>query len=79
MATALTNGDAAKASQLIGGGAVKSPDEVAQCVADAIREERFLILSHPEMREFMERKATDTDRWVKGTSRLWARGRELLG
>jgi NAD(P)-dependent dehydrogenase (short-subunit alcohol dehydrogenase family) len=79
MATALTNGDAAKAAQLIGGGAVKSPDEVAQVVADAIREERFLILSHPEMREFMERKATDTDRWIRGTARLWQRGREVIG
>lgn len=77
MLTASTGGDATKAAALIGGGAVRQPDEVADAVVAAIREERFLVLSHPEMREYMERKAADTDRWVRGMQRLWERTRSF--
>jgi NAD(P)-dependent dehydrogenase (short-subunit alcohol dehydrogenase family) len=73
------DGDAAKAAALIGGGAVREPDEVAQSVLDAVTEERFLILSHPEMQEFIERKAVDNERWIKGMRRLWDRGRAAQG
>jgi NAD(P)-dependent dehydrogenase (short-subunit alcohol dehydrogenase family) len=79
MLTAATGGDAAKAAALIGGGAVRSPDEVADTCVEAIRDERFLILSHPEMQDYMQRKAGDTDRWIRGMTRLWARGKQLLG
>lgn len=79
MLASATGGDADKAAQIIGGGAVRTPDQVAECVVQGIRDERFLLLSHPEMLEFMERKATDTDRWIRGMNRLWQRGRDLLG
>ncbi len=51
------------------------PEEVAQAVAEGMRDERFLILPHPEVGEFFQRKASDYDRWLRGMRRL--RGRIL--
>ena len=47
-----------------------SPAEVAGTVVEAIRDERFLILPHPEVGEFYLRKASDYDRWLRGMRRL---------
>jgi NAD(P)-dependent dehydrogenase (short-subunit alcohol dehydrogenase family) len=60
--------DAVRAS-----GAVMQPAEVAELTAAAIAEERFLVLPHPEVREYALRKATDIERWLKGMRRLNAR------
>jgi NAD(P)-dependent dehydrogenase (short-subunit alcohol dehydrogenase family) len=46
------------------------PEEVARCVVQAIDEERFLILPHPEVAEYFRRKADDYDRWLRGMRRL---------
>lgn len=51
-------------------GAVLQPDEVAEVTLAAIREERFLVLPHPEVATFFQRKATDHDRWITGMRRL---------
>jgi NAD(P)-dependent dehydrogenase (short-subunit alcohol dehydrogenase family) len=51
------------------------PERVAGAVVEAIRDERFLILPHPEVSEFFQRKASDYERWLKGMRRL--RGRIL--
>jgi NAD(P)-dependent dehydrogenase (short-subunit alcohol dehydrogenase family) len=51
------------------------PEQVADAVVEAIRDERFLILPHPEVGEFFQRKASDYDRWLRGMRRL--RGRIL--
>ena len=37
---------------------------------DAIREERFLILPHPEVATYVQRKAVDRDRWLAGMRRF---------
>ncbi|HVB14653.1 MAG TPA: SDR family oxidoreductase [Candidatus Dormibacteraeota bacterium] len=47
-----------------------APDDVADCVVAAVSEERFLILPHPEVRTYFERKALDYDRWLRGMRRL---------
>ena len=54
-------------------GVVIEPEEVADIVADAIAAERFLILPHPQVHEFMKRKADDPDRWLAGMRKLQAR------
>jgi NAD(P)-dependent dehydrogenase (short-subunit alcohol dehydrogenase family) len=54
-------------------GVVMEPEEVADIVADAIAAERFLILPHPQVHEFMRRKADDPDRWLTGMRKLQAR------
>ena len=53
------------------------PDEVAVIVTEAIAKERFLILSHPEVQTYVERKAGDTDRWLKGMRRLRKRSIDI--
>lgn len=51
---------------------VKSPADVAQDCIDAIRAERFLVLPHPEVQTYVERKAADRDRWLAGMRRFQA-------
>jgi NAD(P)-dependent dehydrogenase (short-subunit alcohol dehydrogenase family) len=46
------------------------PEQVADCVIEGLADERFLILPHPEVREYMRRKANDSDRWLRGMRRL---------
>jgi hypothetical protein len=53
-------------------GEVLEPEDVAAVVVDAMREERFLILPHPEVLEFFRRKGSDYDRWIAGMQRLQA-------
>jgi NAD(P)-dependent dehydrogenase (short-subunit alcohol dehydrogenase family) len=46
------------------------PEQVADIVVEGIRNERFLILPHPEVAQYFNRKAQDYDRWLKGMRRL---------
>jgi NAD(P)-dependent dehydrogenase (short-subunit alcohol dehydrogenase family) len=46
------------------------PDAVAEAVVAGIRDERFLILPHPEVADYFRRKADDYDRWLNGMRRL---------
>jgi len=46
------------------------PATVADAVVTAVRDERFLILPHPEVREYFLRKASDYDRWLAGMQRF---------
>jgi hypothetical protein len=39
-------------------------------VVQGMRDERFLILPHPEVAEYFRRKADDYDRWLRGMRRL---------
>jgi NAD(P)-dependent dehydrogenase (short-subunit alcohol dehydrogenase family) len=78
MLRAGAGGDAAKASAAIGGGGLMTPADAAAIVVDAVKEDRFLILTHPAMHEYMVNKTGDTDRWIRGMARQWARAQELL-
>jgi NAD(P)-dependent dehydrogenase (short-subunit alcohol dehydrogenase family) len=49
---------------------VMQPEEVARIVLQAMEEERFLILSHPQVDEYFRRKAADRGRWLAGMRRL---------
>lgn len=50
-----------------------SPDVVAQAVLAAMRQEHFLVLPHPEVLNFWQRKTADIDRWLAGMRRLRAK------
>ncbi len=50
--------------------AVLEPDEVAEAVLAGVREERFLILPHPEVAEYMAFKGAQPDRWLTGMTKL---------
>ncbi|MEM7275267.1 MAG: SDR family NAD(P)-dependent oxidoreductase [Actinomycetota bacterium] len=58
------------------GDGVLEPDEVAEDCIDAIRNERFLVLPHPEVATYFQRKAGDYDRWLNGMRRF---RRKLVG
>ncbi len=49
------------------------PEQVADSVMEGLAEERFLILPHPEVQTYMERKVSDYDRWLNGMRRLQKR------
>src|ERR1700704_3407553 len=49
------------------------PEVVAGAVLQGVRDERFLILPHPEVADYFRRKADDYDRWLKGMRRLRAK------
>lgn len=48
-------------------------DELAQTVVETLREERFYVLPHPEVEEYVRRKGDNVDRWLHGMRRLRAR------
>jgi NAD(P)-dependent dehydrogenase (short-subunit alcohol dehydrogenase family) len=48
------------------------PEAVAEAVVQGLKEERFLILPHPEVAQYFSRKAQDYDRWLRGMRRLRA-------
>ncbi|MEZ5502983.1 MAG: SDR family oxidoreductase [Halioglobus sp.] len=46
------------------------PEQLADIVVDHLRRDAFLILTHEEVRVYMQRKASDYDRWIRGMNRL---------
>lgn len=54
-------------------GKVLEPDEVAEVVLAGIQAEAFLILPHPEVLTYLQRKTGDYDRWLSGMRKLQAR------
>lgn len=52
------------------------PEELADTVMEGLADERFLILPHPTVLQYMQRKAGDYDRWLSGMRRLLARFRD---
>lgn len=46
------------------------PEQLCDTVIEALDEERFLVLPHPEVLTYMQRKSGDYDRWIKGMRRL---------
>jgi NAD(P)-dependent dehydrogenase (short-subunit alcohol dehydrogenase family) len=44
--------------------------EVADCVLEALTEEQFLVLPHPEVKQYFQNKAGDYGRWIGGMKKL---------
>ena len=49
------------------------PEEVAAVTLEALREDRFLILPHPEVAIYEQRRAGDRQRWLDGMRRMQRR------
>ncbi len=49
------------------------PEQVADDVISAMAEGRFLVLPHPDVADFFQRKAQDYDRWLAGMRRFQAK------
>jgi NAD(P)-dependent dehydrogenase (short-subunit alcohol dehydrogenase family) len=48
-------------------------EQLADAVIEGFRREEFLILPHPEVKTYMQRKTSDYDRWLRGMRRLQER------
>jgi NAD(P)-dependent dehydrogenase (short-subunit alcohol dehydrogenase family) len=48
------------------------PGELADTVIETLAAERFLVLPHPQVEVYMQRKTADYDRWLGGMRRLQA-------
>ncbi len=55
------------------GDGLMEPERLADFVIEGLADERFLILPHPEVLEYMRRKTADYDRWIGGMNRLHQR------
>lgn len=69
--TAMLRQGGAGAPQNLDG--VLTPDDVAESVIAGLAEEKFLILPHPVVLTYMQRKTADYDRWIGGMQRLRAK------
>ena len=49
---------------------VLSPEEVAEATVRGLEAEQFLILPHPQVHHYMQRKAADPDRWLGAMRRF---------
>jgi len=58
----------ARASRAADG--VLTPDYVADFAVRCLAEDRFMILPHPQVLTYMQRKSSDYDRWLEGMARL---------
>ena len=71
--------DTAMAPKSLGDGqtdGIISAQAVADTVIAALRAERFHVLPHPEVEEYVRRKGNDIDRWISGMQRLRRRSLE---
>ena len=59
---------AGEGSQNVDG--VLTPEQVAQHVVEAIEQERFEILPHPQVLGYMRKKTEDYSRWIGGMAKL---------
>lgn len=48
-------------------------EHVAECVLEAIQTETFLVLPHPDIREFFQFKTQDYDRWLHNFAHIHSR------
>ncbi|MBA0050597.1 SDR family oxidoreductase [Streptomyces sp. AJS327] len=56
-----------------------TPDEVAEALFDALAEERFLVLPHPDTAGHYTARAADTDGWLTAMNRLQRTVEERIG
>ena len=68
--TAMTQGRESGVAAVDG---MMEPAVLAQCVVETVEQESFLILPHPEVLDYLQRKTGDYDRWLHGMRRLRSR------
>tara|TARA_Y100000385_G_scaffold36485_2_gene34114 strand:- start:63 stop:860 length:798 start_codon:yes stop_codon:yes gene_type:complete len=60
----------ASAARAAAGDGLMEPETLAEVVTAGLACESFLILPHPEVETYMQRKTADYDRWIRGMNRL---------
>jgi NAD(P)-dependent dehydrogenase (short-subunit alcohol dehydrogenase family) len=70
--TRMLEGTGAAGDVLLRGSAIE-PEQVADALWEALHDDRFLVLPHPEVRDHYAARAADTDRWLAGMRRVQER------
>jgi NAD(P)-dependent dehydrogenase (short-subunit alcohol dehydrogenase family) len=70
--TPMVAGAGPDSTTVFASGDLMEPAAVADAVIEALREDRFLILPHPQVAGYEQRRAADRDRWLAGMRRLRA-------
>jgi NAD(P)-dependent dehydrogenase (short-subunit alcohol dehydrogenase family) len=65
------------AGQLLLAADAIEPEQVADALLAGLETGRFLILPHPQVREYYALRASDTDRWLRGMNHLQQRMEEV--
>ena len=71
-------GDTSSPFARLAAGPIKEPEEVARMVVDAVREERFLIVTDPIAEKWVENMAVGPERWLRGMRRMWQQMEEEM-
>jgi NAD(P)-dependent dehydrogenase (short-subunit alcohol dehydrogenase family) len=59
--------------ELLGRDGVLTPDEVAESLWEALHDDRFLVLPHPQVAAYQVALAADPDAWLAGMNRVQVR------
>ena len=70
--------DPVGSAPLVAGGLLE-PEDVAAAVVAGLRDERFLILPHPEVAEYLAVKGAHPERWLGGMRRMLRQARAAHG
>ena len=70
--TPMTEADGEMAIKVVKAMGMIEPEEVADCVAAGIANDNFLILPHPEVSQYEQRRTGDRERWLSGMRKLQA-------
>lgn len=68
--TPMTESDGELSVEVVKAMGMIEPEDVADAVIDGLADGRFLILPHPEVATFEQRRAGDRDRWLAGMQKL---------
>ncbi|MEZ5573207.1 MAG: SDR family oxidoreductase [Halioglobus sp.] len=68
--TAMTADPNDQSTKAASGDGMMEPDLLADIVVEHLQREAFLILTHDEVKGYMQRKTSDYDRWIAGMNRL---------
>jgi NAD(P)-dependent dehydrogenase (short-subunit alcohol dehydrogenase family) len=65
--------DAGHAGEVLMAATALEPEDVADVVMEGLRDDRFLVLPHPEVADYYALRATETERWLAGMRKLQRR------
>ena len=52
---------------------ILTPEQVAAEVVSVMRDEKFLVLPHPEVAQYFRNKSENYDRWIGGMQKMFAK------
>ena len=65
--------DAGLLQELLSRDVALEPEDIADAMWQALQDDRFLVLPHPEVAEYHRLRAADPDRWLAGMNKLQRR------